>query len=274
MLAVQLEVIARLPATNLIRSPLVFVHGASHGAWCWDEHFLDFFAAGGFTSYAISLRGHGGSEGRERLRWASVLDYVDDVRQVVSRLSETPVLVGHSLGGLVVQKYLEHGSARAAVLLASSPVGGMLRSGFRLFVRHPFRFAKVHLTLNPGVLYSTPASVRQFLFSANAGDDVVARCAARLGDESFRAFLDLSYNLPRAARIRSQGVPMLVLGAADDAIIRPSDVQKTASAYQASWKIFDGVAHDMMLDSGWEQVAHYIRDWLEANTSRNSNQTS
>ncbi len=41
--------------------PLLFIHGAWHGAWCWDEHFLDFFANNGFHAVALSLRGHGNS---------------------------------------------------------------------------------------------------------------------------------------------------------------------------------------------------------------------
>jgi pimeloyl-ACP methyl ester carboxylesterase len=42
-------------------TPLLFVHGAWHGAWCWDEYFLDFFAGRGYRALAVSLRGHGNS---------------------------------------------------------------------------------------------------------------------------------------------------------------------------------------------------------------------
>lgn len=44
------------------RPPLVFVHGSYHGAWCWRENFMPYFAAAGYDTYAISLRGQGGSE--------------------------------------------------------------------------------------------------------------------------------------------------------------------------------------------------------------------
>ena len=40
-------------------APLVFVHGAWHGAWCWDEHFLGHFAAKGYRAIALDLRGYG-----------------------------------------------------------------------------------------------------------------------------------------------------------------------------------------------------------------------
>ena len=56
-----LEVIDKGPSRESDKAPLLFVHGAWHGAWGWDEHFLDFFAAKGYRSLAVSLRGHGKS---------------------------------------------------------------------------------------------------------------------------------------------------------------------------------------------------------------------
>ena len=45
------------------KTPVLFVHGAWHGAWCGDEHFLDFFADKGYRAVALSLRGHGAGRG-------------------------------------------------------------------------------------------------------------------------------------------------------------------------------------------------------------------
>ena len=95
-----------------------------HGAWCWNWYFkpffLPYFAANGFDVIAFSLRGHGGSEGRERLNGFSIDDYVEDLRGVVATV-ERPVVVGHSMGGFVLQTYLTQASLRGAVLLASAP---------------------------------------------------------------------------------------------------------------------------------------------------------
>ena len=55
-----LEVLSRQPASNPRPTPLLFVHGASHGAWYW-TNFLDYFAEHGYTAYAPNLRGHGAS---------------------------------------------------------------------------------------------------------------------------------------------------------------------------------------------------------------------
>jgi len=94
-------------------TPLLLVHGAWHGAWCWQEHFIPYLARAGYAVYAPSLRGHGDSPGRDRLRRTGIGHYVQDVAAVAAALPAAPVLIGHSMGGLVVQKYLERYPAAA-----------------------------------------------------------------------------------------------------------------------------------------------------------------
>ena len=260
-MAYDLEVIARECAGESDRPPLLFVHGAGHGAWCWAEHFLDFFAEHGFDSYALSLRGHGKSGGRERLRRTSIADYVREVEQVAASLPRDPVLVGHSLGGLVVQKYLEGHEPPAGVLLAPPPVGGMLRPAVRTFRDHPWLSMRVILTGKPSRLFATPELVRKFFFSPELGEEQVGEYAERMGAESFRALLELVYIRPDRARIR--GASLLVLGGGLDYFIRPPAIRRTADAYDAECTILPGVAHDMMLDAGWRQAAEAMLEWLE-----------
>jgi pimeloyl-ACP methyl ester carboxylesterase len=52
-----LEVIDKGRCADEHLAPLLFVHGGYHAAWCWGEHFLDFFADKGFRGVAVSLRG-------------------------------------------------------------------------------------------------------------------------------------------------------------------------------------------------------------------------
>lgn len=98
--------------------PLLFIHGAGHGRWCWEEHFLRYFGDRGWTVRAIDLRGHGSAPGRQRLRWTRIAEYVEDLATAVAAMPEAPVLLGHSMGGFVIQKYLESHSAPGAILLA------------------------------------------------------------------------------------------------------------------------------------------------------------
>ena len=61
-----------------------FIHGAYVSAWCWDEHFLPWFARRGWQAYAVSLSGHGRSRQREHLDSYSIDDYVRDVAEVAA----------------------------------------------------------------------------------------------------------------------------------------------------------------------------------------------
>jgi pimeloyl-ACP methyl ester carboxylesterase len=257
---VKLEIISREPADKRFETPLLFVHGTGHAAWCWDENFLPYFAGKGFCAHAVSLRGHGASDGREKLKWTSLSDFVTDVFEAASRLPQKPVVVGHSLGGLVVQKYLEKHAAPAAILVAPSPSEGMFRSGLKIFLRRPWLMIKIMLEQDYAAMFATPALAKKFLFSAATDDSTIAAYAKRFGRESFRANLELIYNLPKPPKTPA---PLLVLGAEGDALIAPSKIKKTARDFAADIKIFPAMAHDLMLERDWRQVADFMVKWLE-----------
>ena len=107
--------------------PLVFVHGSYHAAWCWKEHFFQYFAERGHDVYAVSMRGQGRSdaptEGVNTLE-----DHSEDITAFCATLSDTPpVLVGHSFGGLVVQQVMcqqKPPQLAGLALLASVPPSG------------------------------------------------------------------------------------------------------------------------------------------------------
>jgi pimeloyl-ACP methyl ester carboxylesterase len=65
----KLEVTTRTPTGEPRPTPLLFVHGAYCAAWVWDRHFLPFFADRDYEAHALSLRGHGASEGHELLKF-------------------------------------------------------------------------------------------------------------------------------------------------------------------------------------------------------------
>jgi pimeloyl-ACP methyl ester carboxylesterase len=134
----ELEIFRRSPSDKpKCKTPVVFVHGAFTGAWCWNEHFLTWFADQGFETISFSLRGHGGSGGRELRSLASIDDYVEDLETVVDTLGQKPILIGHSMGGYIIQKYLEKHKATAAVLMASVPPEGLLASNTMMAMAQP-----------------------------------------------------------------------------------------------------------------------------------------
>jgi pimeloyl-ACP methyl ester carboxylesterase len=258
-----LELITRSPAEPRCRTPILFVHGAWHGAWCWDEHFLPYFAEQGFTVHALSFRNHGRSDRAGSLRRQRVTDYVADVAAAVRRIGAPPALVGHSLGGFVVQKYLETTRAPAVVYLASVPPRGALGATIRTFRRRPWALTKANLQLRLWPIIGSPRLAHEAFFSRGMPQAQVDAYFARMQDESYLAFLDMVFlNLPRPGRIPR--TPTLALGGAEDAIISPREVRATAAAYQGQAAILAGRGHDLMLDTGWQEVADRIIAWLRA----------
>jgi pimeloyl-ACP methyl ester carboxylesterase len=257
----KLEVISRSPSTSRKAPPLLFVHGAWHGAWCWDEHFLGYFSQLGFSAHAVSLRGHGESEGKERLRFVRASDFVEDLQQTVDSLPETPILVGHSMGGFVVQKYLERRQVPLAVLLASVPPRGAWRIALRRLQEQPLDVIKSNLTFSLWPLVSNPETASSSLFSPEMPRSESARHHARLQDEAVLAYLDSLLLNPVCTR-RVSG-PMVVIGAERDRMIGRAEVETTAKAYGVKPIIVPDCAHDMMLDVGWREVADRIAREIE-----------
>ncbi|WP_082942807.1 alpha/beta fold hydrolase [Mycobacterium sp. 852002-40037_SCH5390672] len=124
-----LIVIDKGQAGNEDPHPLLFADGACHGGWCWNEHFLDFFASRGLRALALNPGGHGSTQRKNPLRICSIADFLADLASAVHSLSRPPVLVGDSMGGFLVQKYLETQALPAAILIASTPPRGQPHAG-------------------------------------------------------------------------------------------------------------------------------------------------
>jgi pimeloyl-ACP methyl ester carboxylesterase len=257
-----LEVIDKGSSSESHHIPLLFVHGGWHAAWCWNENFLGFFADKGYRAVALSLRNHGNS-GKKNPRKSSVADFVSDVASVANSLPTEPVVIGHSLGGFVVQKYLEKHSAPAGVLLASIPVSGVTRGLTRIMARHPLRCARATLTGKTLHALNTPQAARENFYSAATPESDIERYTALLDEEHHgRKTLDFTMlSLPKPQRVTT---PLLVVGAECDAVFSQNEIRKTARAYGTEAEFFPNMGHNMMLEPGWQAVAERIDGWLTA----------
>lgn len=242
---------------NRHRAPLLFVHGAWHAKWCWEQFFLDWFADRGYEVVALDLRGHGDSAGR--VKWASFSGYVDDVREVAETFATPPVLVGHSMGGGVVQKYMGRCRAAAGILLAPEPVHGVYQATWRVVRRWPWAFIKANLVQRLGPIVEDVRRGRALFFREGDDRPEVAAWVARLQDESYPAYLSMMVAPPRPKAVRD---PMFVIAGGADAIFSVAEEEKTARAYGAEFLLIDDAAHDLMLDPAWERVAEAIASWL------------
>src|SRR5512132_718052 len=219
----KLEIISKYPATVPHPTPLLFIHGTLHTAACWDVHFLDYFAQHGYAAHAVNLRGHGNSEGRERLRWTRIANFVDDVESAVQQFPSPPILIGHSMGGFIIQKYLENHDAPAAVLLSSPSPAGLLPTAIRTARRQPWAFAKVNLTMSLLPLIATPQLVGEAFFSDDLPEEQLVEYWKQTQDDSFMAFLDMVVlDLPKPAKVKT---PLLILGAERDNMISSREIE-------------------------------------------------
>jgi pimeloyl-ACP methyl ester carboxylesterase len=267
-----LEVIDKGSCTATHPVPLLFVHGGWHGAWCWDDHFLDFFADAGYRAVALSLRGHGSSPTTKPLRKVSIADYIDDVGATAEKLGGQPVLIGHSLGGFVVQRYLENHHAPAAVLVGAVPPQGVLGLALRVWRRHPLISIRAFAGGTLLEFINTPALTRDYLFCAPTPEATVESCRERAGAESIRASaIDPMFRRVKTRRVTA---PMLVLGAEHDGFVSIADVRATARAYHTEPEFFSGMGHNMMLEPGWTDVAGRIHAWLQTRDLASQTQRS
>jgi pimeloyl-ACP methyl ester carboxylesterase len=158
--------------------PTICIHDAFGGAWMWEE-FLRIMAEHGHHAAAISVRGHGMSEGRQALRSATLAHYAADVLRALAEFSEPPIVVAHSLGALLAQRLLGRTAIRALVMLAPLPPEGMLLIGGRLMVTAPACwFGMIHSMLG----FSTPmlSQLEQLVSSGRFAPVDVDRHMARM----------------------------------------------------------------------------------------------
>lgn len=255
----QLEIIRRAPATRTDKPPILCIHGAYHGAWCWEEHFLPYFAERGYETIAFSLRGHGASEGRERIADWRLSDYLDDVLQAAAKLPRPPVLFGHSLGGALALMYLARREAAAAVLLAPAAVGYMRRDALRWLLRHPWASITSFLTRDMRRLLPT---FRPHFFSPQTPAAVVDRYLARMQEESHHVLTDQARLTPPA--LQRPQTPLLLVHATHDSIPRRQH-ESLARRYGATFTTIP-LGHELMLEPEWRTVADAIADWLAEQT--------
>jgi non-heme chloroperoxidase len=264
----RIEVRSRVPARasgknggNGRKPPLLFVHGGYCDGWCWEPHFLPWFAAQGYAAHALSLRGHGASGGHGSLFVAGLDDYASDVERVIAQLSAAPVLIGHSMGAAIVERLLATRPVRAAALIAPIPPAGLMTMAARLATERPDYLMQM-AQLDPSRLSGKMLGALQpFYFSKDVAPEILAEAARHLGAESPRVLLDLALRLHWQLPERG-GVPVMVMGAEGDRICTPEEVRATARHHGVDPVIVPGLAHMLMLERQWERPARVLGEWL------------
>ncbi len=239
------------------KDPIVFVHGVCHGAWCWEPHFIPFFEQLGHPCLALNLPGHNQPGVTKGINKYSLADYVRCLEETVESIDQPPIIVGHSMGGLIIQKYLEKSSCKKVVLLAPVPPSGIGSANLRFILKHPG--AVLHLIQQN--LYGVFHHYAHTLYHSDFDPALLAHYQSQMCSESLKAYLQMM--VPRIKINHHLATPMLVLGAANDQLLKPDELKELAHKYGAQVKIINDIGHNMMLDTRQDEVAKIMKAWLE-----------
>jgi pimeloyl-ACP methyl ester carboxylesterase len=236
-------------------APVLCLHGLFAGAWVFDA-LLPVIAARGYPASALSFRGHPPVEPEASMGRHSIAAYCHDAAEA-ARALDRPIVIGHSLGGLVAQMLVARNLARAAVLVSSAPPRG-------ISVMSPRLLARMTRYL-PALLFSRAFRPSDDDFDALVLNRVPAAGRARLRDR-------LVADSGRAARQAALGVdipagaaraPQLVVSGDQDRFVPLGVARRIAARYGVRLHVARGHGHFLFAEPGWEEQAAVIMDWID-----------
>jgi pimeloyl-ACP methyl ester carboxylesterase len=257
-----LELVEARPDGPQTGAPILFLHGAFGGAWMWREIFMPYFARRGRASLAVSVRGHGTSEGRADLKTWHLSDYLDDVRRGFAELDEPPVVIAHSLGGLLAQMMIGRESMRALILLGSLPPEGLMLESPRLALTDTAIWLEAVLGSFAQSRRPIESAAYQLLFSEGLPPDRVAQYSARMTPESPRVLAEAHLPVPLAPAFLF-GLPAMVWHGTKDRLVLQASSLRTALYHGGEHHTAEGQGHFLQLDVGAETIASDVIRWVD-----------
>ena len=248
------------------KPPVMMIHGGFCGPWAWDE-FAARFREAGYDVSAPALRFHDGAKPAPALATTSLLDYADDLEKQIAAMPSPPVLIGHSMGGLLAQMLAARCDIAAAILLAPTAPWGV--PPFTLFEIGTaqslmLRVGFWSMTLEPD--FNTAAAHSLDRFSEVQRKHIFDRFRPESGRATFEA-LHWGLDMRRASEvdIRKVTCPLLFLTGAGDRICPPGTVQRAAALYKNStFEAMPGMSHWLIGEPGWEVVCDRSLTWLDS----------
>lgn len=256
--------------SNLINSnTIVFAHGLFVTAQSWSE-WVTFFEAKGYTCHTPSNPYHNMTRKEmwdntpEPLGKVNFEDVVNNLAKFIDTLPEKPILIGHSLGGLSVQKLVEMGKAAAGICIDGAAPAGIIPT--------QWSFLKSNLpVLNPFKGDSVFKPTKDWWFYAFGNNLTRAE-----SDKAFDEFaVPESRNIPRSTtksyakiNFKKPHVPLLFIAGEKDHIIPKGLNEKNFKAYKDAnskkdFKVFENRGHYICGDKNWKEVANYIYEWIK-----------
>jgi pimeloyl-ACP methyl ester carboxylesterase len=242
---------------------IVMVHGAFCGGWAF-EHFGAPFEAAGFSVLTPDLRGHGADEPGGRVSGVSMSDYAADIAALCAAQAEPPVLLGHSMGGLVAQLAARKARVRALVLLAPSPPWGVASSSFE---EAATAFGVQMMgAFSSGAMEPDRGLMRTYSLDRMPKAEREA-AVARLRPESAVAIREtlnwwLDPFMTTSVGPGPIGAPALVICGERDVVHSPATARATAERIGGTYEGMAGMSHWLVGEPGWDDVAGRVIAWL------------
>lgn len=235
-------------------APILLQHGVFADGRVFDA-WVRYFEAAGFECHAPSLGGRNPTD-IQTLGTLTLSDNLDTLRAAREELSEPPIVIGHSMGGLLAQQLAAETTCAALVLVASSPPG--------VLWAHP-RALRYLLALMPKILAGrafrpSDKVLRAVVF--NALDETEAQeLASVVVPDSGKAFRAQVLGTARVTR-GAVKCPVLVLSGDRDINGSPAIHRRLARRYDAKHHIIPGADHWIIAPSHAETTCPLILDWL------------
>ncbi len=249
---------------------LLMVHGVGCGGEVWDRMKRDFIMAGWTcetpTLFAELRTGESPPEGLADL---TLQNYIDAAAEQADALTakdgQPPVIIGHSMGGMIAQKLVEAGKVRAGIFLTPAQPAGCTVTDLRV-VRTFWNIVKVGQKNVPGKVFKVgPNGFRWGVLNAVPKDRHDAIYQNALFD-SGRVYHDLAN--PSEVDEGKVTVPTLTIGAKKDRATVIKAVRKVGDKYAKAARPGDYIeygrhAHWIVDEPGTEQVSADILEWLD-----------
>jgi pimeloyl-ACP methyl ester carboxylesterase len=249
------------------KSPVLLIHGAFCGPWSLDG-LAEKFRAAGYATSAPCLRFHdGGKRPPAALGTTGLLDFAADLEEEIAALEQPPVLVGHSMGGLLAQMLAARREVRALVLLApSAPWGTPPTTLFEIGAAQAMHLTPGYwnLVLEPNRDVALAHSLDRLPRETRAA--VLDRFVPESGRATFE-IMNWGLDMKRASEVDAEAVrcPILCLTGSEDRINPPGTVARIAARYgsRATVEVLDGMGHWLIGEPGWERLAERAVGWLK-----------